>query len=135
MLPTRPRLAARSTCSSWGTPACMTATRVSCGVQLIKISSAMAGGGYPDLEFPEELCSLEERQPHDAGIAAVKLGDERARAALDPVAAGLVARFAARDVGFDVRFRKLGEAHARFAHCQLDAVGQLQRNRGEHAVL
>src|SRR5574343_487088 len=40
-LPTSPRLAVRSICSSWATPCCITATRVSCGVKLIRISSVI----------------------------------------------------------------------------------------------
>src|SRR5882672_394239 len=116
MLPTRPRLAARSMCSSWGTPDCITATRVSWGVQLIRMSSAMGGRGYPDLEIFDQLCRLVQRQAHHAGVAAAQLGDERLGAPLDRVRARLVGRFAARDVGLDVGLRELGEAHVRLAH-------------------
>jgi hypothetical protein len=42
MLPTRPRLVARSTCSSCTAPISVTATRVSCGVTFIRICSFIA---------------------------------------------------------------------------------------------
>ena len=41
-LPTSPRSSARSTCSSWMEPFSMTATRASCGDQLIRMSCCMA---------------------------------------------------------------------------------------------
>src|SRR3990172_7545811 len=65
MLPTSPRLAARSTCSSWTTPFAMAATRVSCGVTLIRMSSAMTGGAW-------------------AGATAKAQGARRARRVLEP---------------------------------------------------
>src|SRR5262245_48948570 len=141
MFPTRPRLAERSTCSSCGTPDCMTATRVSWGVQLMRMSSGMGGTGRAsredttESEFLEELRGLVERQAHHAGVAAVELGDDRLPAALHDVPARLVARFAARDVGFDVGVRELGEAHPRLAQDELEALVELHRDRGEHAVL
>src|SRR5688572_33463144 len=82
MLPTRPRLAARSISSSCTTPAPMIATRVSCGVTLIRISSLT--------QLVEQLAGLVERQPHHAGIAAAQLDHEARRAPLDAVGAGLV---------------------------------------------
>src|SRR5712692_7048438 len=162
MFPTRPRLAARSTCSSCGTPACITATRVSCGVQLIRMSSVIYGqaprqgraacfdsrtsadasvsppgasSSSPGLEFRDQLRSLVQRQPHDPGVAAVQLGDERRRAALDRVGARLVGRLAALDVGFDLGPRELAEANLALAYDELGALVEFQRDRGEHAVL
>src|SRR5258706_2661040 len=114
MLPTRPRFAARSMCSSCGTPACIPPTGVSGGVQLIRMPSAM----MRDLELPDELRSLVERQPHDARVAAVELGDEGRGAALDRVGACLVGRLAALDVGFQLGARELAETHPALAHDQ-----------------
>src|SRR5229473_7548195 len=131
MLPTRPRFAARSMCSSCGTPACITPTRVSCGVQLIRMSSVM----MRDLELLDELRSLVERQPHDPRVAAVQLGDEGRGAALDRVGARLVGRLAALDVGFELGPRELAETHPALAHDQLGARLELERDRGQHAVL
>src|SRR5919106_4477925 len=103
MLPTSPRLAPRSIRSSCTTPAPMTATRVSCGVTLIRISS---------LTHPvEELAGLVQRQAHHAGIAAAQFHHETRRAALDGVRTGLVVALAARDVLRDVFGRERCELH------------------------
>src|ERR671914_104591 len=90
MLPTSPRLAARSMSSSCTTPEPVTATRVSCGVTLIRISSVT--------QFFEKLGCLVERQAHHARIAAAQLHDEARRAPLDGVGARLVVAFARGDV-------------------------------------
>src|SRR6266567_732478 len=65
MFPTRPRLAARSMCSSCGTPACITATRVSCGVQLIRMSSVIYG------QAPRQgrAACLDSRTSADASVS------------------------------------------------------------------
>src|ERR1700754_2313839 len=108
MLPTMPREDARSMCTSWVTPCSITATRVSCGVTLTRISSvrAMAGGqaNLPDgdFEFLQQLYRLRERQSHDTGIASRYSRDEGAGATLDAVGAGLVERLAADAVAPDV---------------------------------
>src|SRR3954470_7411667 len=90
MLPTRPRLALRSISSSCTPPEPVTATRVSCGVTLIRISSVT--------QFVEELARLEERQPHDSRVTAAQLHDKPRRAPLDGIGAGLVVAFAGGDV-------------------------------------
>src|SRR5678816_627372 len=90
MFPTRPRLALRSIRSSCTTPEPVTATRVSCGVTLIRISSVT--------QFVEELAGLEERQPHDSRVAAAQLHDKPRRAPLDGIGAGLVVALAGGDV-------------------------------------
>src|SRR6266700_4653479 len=158
MFPTRPRLAARSTCSSCGTPACITATRVSCGVQLIRMSSVIYGqaprqgraacfdsrtsadasvsppevsSSSSGLEFRDQLRGLVQRQPHDPGIAAVQLGDEGRGAALDRIGARLVGRLAALDVGFQLGLRELAEAHPALARDELYARLGLERDRCE----
>src|SRR4030081_1077540 len=131
MLPTRPRFAARSMCSSCGTPACITPTRVSCGVQLIRMSSVM----MRDLELPDELRGLVERQPHDPRVAAAQLGDEGRGAALDRVGTRLVGRLAALDVGFELPPRGLAETHPALAHPLLGARLDPERDGSEHAVL
>src|SRR5688500_1090574 len=99
MLPTRPRLALRSMSSSCTTPAPMIATRVSCGVTLIRISSLT--------EFFQQAVGLVERQAHHAGIAAAQLDHEAPGAALDRVGAGLVVALAARGVLRDLVGREL----------------------------
>src|ERR1700741_4239968 len=90
MFPTRPRLALRSIRSSCTTPEPVTATRVSCGVTLIRISSVA--------QFLEERAGLEERQPHDARVAAAQLHDKPRRAPLDGISAGFVVALARGDV-------------------------------------
>src|SRR5688500_16538333 len=101
MLPTRPRLAARSMSSSWTTPEPVTATRVSCGVTLIRISSVT--------QFFEQLAGLVERQAHHARIAAMQLHDEARGASLDRIGAGLVVRFPGRHVLRNLLGRELLE--------------------------
>src|SRR5512142_3321719 len=105
MLPSRPRLAERSMCSSCATPLCMTATRVSCGVTLMRMSSFMrpfyrmaqerpgGSGRRADAEAAQQQRGSVQRLAHHARIAAADLGHERAGAALDAVGAGLVHRF------------------------------------------
>src|SRR5690606_29133309 len=103
MLPTMPRLAVRSTCSSCTTPCCMRAARVSCGVKLMRKSSVMersakgrkSGGEAKTLE---QCGGVEQGQAHDAGVAALEVFDEHRRAALDAVGAGLVHGLAGGDV-------------------------------------
>src|SRR5688572_32359222 len=105
MFPTMPRLAARSMRSSCTTPEPVTATRVSCGVTLIRISSLT--------QVFEELAGLKKRQAHDARVAAAQLHDKARGASLDRVRAGLVVAFAACDVLRDLLGRKLLELHLR----------------------
>src|SRR5438045_4374974 len=102
MLPTKPRPRARSTSSSCTTPAATTATRVSRGVTLIRISSLTASASAPLRQAFEELCGLVERQPHHARVAAAQLDDEARGASLDRVGAGLVVAFAGGDVLIDL---------------------------------
>src|SRR6266536_646069 len=98
MLPTNPRALARSICSSSTTPCSSIATRVSCGVTLIRISCGIGGGRVQDriyaapaaprfqsevfskdreAEARERLRGLVQRQPHDARVAAVDPAHER----------------------------------------------------------
>src|ERR671925_427580 len=93
MLPTSPRLAARSIRSSCTTPAAVIATRVSCGVTLIRISST---------ELLEQLAGLVERQAHDAVIAPADFHPQARGAALDRVGPRLVVALAARHVVRDL---------------------------------
>src|SRR5688572_10121614 len=103
MLPTRPRLAARSTSSSCTAPAPTTATRVSCGVTLMRISSltgmalALRRRSAPRQPV-EELAGLVQRQAHHARVAAAHVDDEARSAPLDGVGAGLVVALAGGDV-------------------------------------
>src|SRR5476649_1809544 len=160
MLPTRPRLAARSMCSSCATPLCITATRVSCGVTLIRISSfmrafyrmapeahprpgagrqflaaAFASGGNLDAEAPEQLRGLVQRQAHHAGIAAVDLGDERTGVALDAVGAGFVHGLAAGHVTLDLDRVERAKTYCGRRQRGLHALAVFERHAREHLVL
>src|SRR6476646_9193041 len=98
MLPTRPRSSVRSMCSSWTAPFSTTATRVSCGAQLIRMSCIVRSGPDSDARPLEQRGRLVQRQAHDTGVAAFDLLDPRRRGALDRVRAGLAERLAAGDV-------------------------------------
>src|SRR3954471_16483564 len=124
MFPTRPRLALRSMSSSCTTPEPVTATRVSWGVTLIRISSVT--------QFVEELAGLEERQPHDARVAAAQLHDKPPCAPLDGIRAGLVVAFARGDVLGDLLGAELLELDLRARHRGVDALVAHQRHGGEH---
>src|SRR5258705_978985 len=93
MLPTRPRLAARSTTNSCTWPAASTATRVSCGVTLMSISSFTLGA-----HALQQLRGFVQRQAHHAGETAAQLDHELRGAPLDRVGAGLVIAFAGGDI-------------------------------------
>src|SRR3954468_1035931 len=126
MFPTRPRLALRSISSSCTTPEPVTATRVSCGVTLIRISSVT--------QFVEELAGLEERQPHDSGVAAAQLHDKPRRAPLDGVGAGLVVALTRSDVVGDVLGAQLLELDLGARNRRVDALVAHQRHGGEDVV-
>src|SRR3990167_9747397 len=111
MLPTRPRLAVRSTNSSCTTPFSTTATRVSIGVTLISISSLMNASSLvrsstlPDRNagLPQQLRGFKQWQAHHAGVAACNRLDEHSAEALDAVGAGLVGGLAGVPVGAGFR--------------------------------
>src|SRR5689334_23672131 len=126
MFPTRPRLALRSIRSSCTTPDPVTATRVSWGVTLIRISSVT--------QFLEELAGLEERQPHDPRVAAAKLHDKPRRASLDGIGAGLVVALARGDVLRDLLGGELLELDFGARHRRVDALVAHQRHGGEDVV-
>src|SRR3954447_4049890 len=104
MLPTRPRPVRRSTCSSCATPCWITATRVSCGLTLIRISSLTAGMGQwrSAAEFRQQLVSFVQRQTHYTGVAAVDRPNEHGAAALNRVCPCFVERLAARHILADL---------------------------------
>src|SRR6267142_5151072 len=118
MLPTRPRLAARSMSSSCTWPAASTATRVSWGVTLTSISSATLLAKLSSLMHGphalEQLRALVERQPHDPGEAAVQRHHELRGAALDRVGAGLVVAFPCGHVLADLARRQRLEIDFRY---------------------
>ena len=82
-----------------------------------------------------KLCRLEQRQADDVGIAAGQEADERRGAALDGIAAGLAAPFAAGQVGVDLPLGQPGEADDAL-HQPLAAapVRRTQHDGGHHAV-
>src|SRR5258706_3911514 len=129
MFPTRPRLAVRSTTISCTCPAPITATRVSCGVTLIRISSVIERS-----ERLQQLRGLEERQADDAGMAAADLAHEHCGAALDGVGAGLVVALAARHVVADLLRRDLAKLHLRSRQRGFQALPLLQGHGREHLV-
>src|SRR6185503_9756590 len=138
MLPTRPRLAARSTSSSCTWPAASTATRVSCGVTLTSISSptrlAKPSSLMHGTHALEHLCGLVQRQPHDPGKAAVQRNHELCGTALDRVGAGLVVAFAGGDVLTDLLGRQRLEIDLRYRQHALELCFVLDRNGREHLV-
>src|SRR5687768_18496865 len=118
MLPTSPRLAARSIRSSCTTPAATMATRVSCGVTLMSISST---------QLVEEEAGLVKRQPHHPGVAAAQLHHEASGAPLDRVGAGFVVAFAARRVLRDLLGRELFQLHFGARQREFDLLVVLER--------
>src|SRR5512137_2157022 len=99
MLPTSPRALARSMWSSCTMPGSSIATRVSCGVTLIRISWLIGPMlQHRKTDARERLGGLEQRQAHHPRVAALDPADERRGAPLHGVAARLVVRLAAGDV-------------------------------------
>src|SRR5258706_15747369 len=138
MLPTRPRLAARSMSSSCTWPAASTATRVSWGVTLTSISSVTLLAKLSSLMHGshalEQLRGLVERQPQDPGEAAVQSHHELRGAALDRISAGLVVAFAGRDVLADLLGRQRLEIDLGYRNHALELRFVLDRNRRQHLV-
>src|SRR5690606_21099515 len=99
MLPTMPLARLRSMWISCNMPFSTSATRVSIGVTLIRISSLMAKSRAADqskghVELPQQRRRLEQGQADDAAVAAAERLDEHRGETLDPIAARLVQRFA-----------------------------------------
>src|SRR3954471_9957577 len=128
MLPTSPRPLERSTKSSCTTPLATTATRVSRGVTLIRISSLTGRESAALRELLQKLGGLVERQGHDAGIAAGQLGDEERGASPDGTGARLVVALAGGDVLLDLPRGELLEAHLRARERALHPVVVLERD-------
>src|SRR5258706_610056 len=91
--------------------------------------------GYENSEFAEQLAGFVERQPHDAGVAALEPRDEGTRASLDGVRARLVERLPRLHVRRDARVVEEREGHQRFAYRQLQALLEGECDRREHAML
>src|SRR5450631_2017223 len=125
MLPTSPRALARSMCSSWTTPCSSMATRVSCGVTLMRMSwlmvratpvppayyrqvlrataraandcgRARVRSQYLKPYLGQNFGGLEKRQPHHPRIAAVEMADEPRATPLYGISARLVEGLAGR---------------------------------------
>src|SRR5215467_2033797 len=133
MLPTSPRALARSTCSSCTTPCSSIATRVSCGVTLIRISLFISKYGKADAR--QDFRRFVQRQPHHAGVAAVDVLRERGRLALDRIASGLVEGLAGRDVALDLVLRNDAERDVRYRDRQLEMRLPAHGHRGDDLVL
>src|SRR4029079_14595796 len=148
MLPTSPRALARSTWSSCTTACSSIATRVSCGVTLIRISCvvaarspgraasvrmfAIAGGSGPAFTATtledrharahEQRRRLVERQADDAAVAAFEARDERGGDALHRLRAPLVAWLSARDVALELGSAEAAQRDARNRHLDVGTV-------------
>src|SRR5437764_2209403 len=140
MLPTLPRSSVRSMCSSWTAPFSTTATRVSWGAQLIRMSCIVRSSAVPvsgpdvDARPLEQRGRLVQRQAHDTGVAALDLLDPGGCAALDRVGAGLSERLAGRDVALDPRRRDDREANPRHARRQARATTRRDCDAADDAV-
>src|SRR4030095_3512315 len=99
MLPTRPRALTRSMCSSCTTPCSSMATRVSCGVTLMRISCISQAILQYGADNPRERRGgFRKRQSHHAGIAPLDVRDECRGKPLDRIPARFVEGFTTRDV-------------------------------------
>src|SRR3954462_5690905 len=98
-----PRRLWRSMNSSVSTPFSMSAARFSRGATLIRISVVIAPSTlavpHPDAVIAQQLRRLEQRQSHDAGVAARDLAHDPRAEPLDRVRASLALRLAAVPVG------------------------------------
>src|SRR5690606_36189773 len=94
MLPTSPRSRVRSMCTSCTAPCSTTATRVSCGDQLIRMSWFMgcsmdSASKDGQARGAQQLRCLERGQADDACVASVDATHPQPRVALDGIGAGL----------------------------------------------
>ena len=130
-LSTREGLSRRTICSSTRRPSATSAIRKRLG-QDVADQAVDAAHGRAAFSRAHRL---EQRQADDVAVGAGEEGDEARGAALDGIAAGLAAPFAAREVGVD-----LGRAQPLEAHDGLDqarahrAVGAADRDAAQHAV-
>src|SRR5208282_3883156 len=103
-------------CSSCTTLCSSMATRVSCGVTLMRISWLMALPLYHrKSDTGQDAGRFVQRQAHHARVAALEVLHERGGPALDRVRARLVERFAGGDIAFDLVacHRPHGDARSR----------------------
>src|SRR5450432_2434918 len=142
MLPTRPRALARSMCSSCTTACSSIATRVSCGVTLMRISWLIGNGGKSAACYSWQMVAdlrqdpggFKQGQAHDARVTAVEMADECRRPALDAVATGLVEGLARGHVALDVVPREHAEGHVRRRDGKLDLRLPPHGHSGEYDV-
>src|SRR5574341_968582 len=129
MFPTRPRPLVRSTCSSWTTPCSMRATRVSCGLTLMRISSFIAGALDGRVADPrEQPAGLEQRQADDPGVAAGDGPDEHGSPPLDRIGAGLIERLPRRYVLPDIGVGQFSERDVGAGYRHFDLLVELDRD-------
>src|SRR2546421_11712563 len=115
----------RSSCT---TPSPTTATRVSWGVTLIRISSTRRSQAL------EQLPGLVERQAHHARIAAAQLDYEARGASLDAVRAGLVVGLTRGHIEPDLLGAERLELDLGYRERALQLVEGLERYRGQYFV-
>src|SRR3989440_309212 len=115
----------RSSCT---TPSPTTATRVSWGVTLIRISSTRRSQAL------EQLPGLVERQAHHARIAAAQLHHEARGASLDAVRAGLVVGLTRGHIEPDLLGAERLELDLGYRERALQLIEGLERYRGQYFV-
>ncbi len=82
----------------------------------------------------EQRGRLEQRQAHDAGIAARQMLDEHGRPPLNTVPARLVERLAAATVRGTLGARRGAKSHFAARQQRLGRVAAAQRDRSQHAM-
>src|SRR5690606_37044619 len=106
---TWPRREARPTMTSCAAPFSTTATRLSLGVTLNRISSltTIPVSCAVLATAAQQFGSLVQGQAHHSGVAALQMGDECGRPPLNSIPAGLAVRLTAVDVGLDLLRRQV----------------------------
>src|SRR5437660_11803113 len=150
-------------CSSWTTPCSSIATRVSCGVTLMRISWLMAKAipesqarrenephepigvasdrgtsrvrsEYLQPDLGQNFGGLEKRQPHHSRIAALEMAYECPSPSLDCVGAGLVEGLAGGDIAFDLVIDQRAKCHPRRGDGDQDLCVPADGHRGADSM-
>src|ERR1700694_4448396 len=130
-----PRRLARSRNTSWSTPFSTTAARASCVLALMRISVLIADPRpVRHAGLLQKFCRFEQRQTHHARIAALKIGDEYGRTALNGIAAGFVARLARGPIVVGLGGADRPERDFAAARSRDQALCSRHGNRGQHLM-